>query len=91
MSEEINFLKDKHMLTLVEAEMVLYCEFALDGLIMIYVCLLSFFYNLKSGCHIELQYFSYLHTVNLEMGMCSMYCHSQLKVKLHMMIFTKIF
>lgn len=47
MSEEINFLKDKHMLTLVEAEMVLYCEFALDGLIMIYVCLLSFFYNLQ--------------------------------------------
>lgn len=31
MSEEINFLKDKHMLTLVEAEMVLYCEFALDA------------------------------------------------------------
>lgn len=88
MSEEINFLKDKHMLTLVEAEMVLYCEFALDGLIMIYV-----FTTFKSGCHIELQYFSYLHTVNLEMGMCSMYryCHSQLKVKLHMMIFTKIF
>lgn len=47
MSEERNCLKDKHMLTLVDSEMVLYCKFALDGLILIDVCSVSFFYNLQ--------------------------------------------
>lgn len=47
MSEERNCLKDKHMLTLVDSEMVLYCKFALDGLILIDVCSVSFFNNLQ--------------------------------------------
>lgn len=89
MSEERNFLKDKHMLTSVEAEMVLYCKFALDELIMIDVCSVSFFYNLQKWVPYSITVFQFTYILLIQKWEMFSVLSQPIKSE-HMMIFMNI-
>lgn len=89
MSEERNCLKDKHMLTLVDSEMVLYCKFALDGLILIDVCSVSFFNNLQKWVPYSITVFQFTYILLIQKWEMFSVLSQPIKGE-HMMIFMNI-